>query len=112
MNIRLFYFDGCPSYRKALDNLKAALRLEAPQASHVEMVAVASGVDARAKRFIGSPTIRIDGVDVEGPEAEKQGYGLGCRVYTHESCMTGWPSVEQIRQALERARKNPEGELT
>ncbi len=99
MKIQLYYFDDCPSYQKALDNLKEALRSqELPQ--EVEMIPVTSAADAQAKRFIGSPTIRINGVDVEGPEAEEKGYGYGCRIYAENGRSTGWPSVERIRYAL------------
>ena len=84
----------------------------APEAPDVEMVAVTSDADAQAKRLIGSPTIRIDGVDIEGPDADTQGYALGCRVYSDEGRMAGWPSVTRIRQALKGARKNSEGERT
>ena len=104
MKIQLYYFDDCPSYQKALDNLKEALRSqELPQ--EVEMIPVTSEDDAQAKRFIGSPTIRINGIDVEGPEAEEKGYGYGCRIYAENGRGGGgWPSVEQIRQALQAAR--------
>lgn len=99
MKIELHYFDGCPSYIQALDNLKAALKLEGlPE--DVEMIHVDSDTDARTKRFIGSPTIRIDGVDVEGPQAENGGYGYGCRIYDNNGSTAGWPSVEKIRLAL------------
>ena len=101
MKIELFYFDNCPSYQKALENTREALRLEGlPE--NVELIAVEHDADAQAKRFIGSPTIRIDGVDVEGPEAEGQGYGVGCRIYVNNGSSVGWPSVEQIRRALAR----------
>ena len=99
MKIKLYYFDDCPSYEKARENLKEAFRLEG-LAQEVEMVPVASEADARAKRFIGSPTIRINGIDIEGPEAEEKGYGYGCRIYAENGRSTGWPSVERIRYAL------------
>jgi hypothetical protein len=103
MKIQLYYFDDCPSYQKALDNLKEALRSqELPQ--EVEMIPVTSEADAHAERFIGSPTIRINGIDIEGPEAEEKGYGYGCRIYAENGRSGGWPSVEQIRQALQVAR--------
>ncbi len=102
MKAELYYFDECPSYKEALENLKQALRSEGlPE--RVDLIPVADDLDAHAKRFIGSPTIRLDGIDVEGPEADAHGYGFGCRVYTADGTMTGWPSVEQIRQALQRA---------
>jgi len=102
MKTELFYFDDCPSFAQAADNLKEALRLEGLPAE-LEMVKVTSDEDAKQKRFIGSPTIRIDGVDLEGPEAESKGYGYGCRVYSSDGGLAGWPTVEQIRSAL-RAR--------
>ena len=99
MKVELFYFDSCPSYLKALENTRAALRLEGlPE--EVELIAVEADADAQATRFIGSPTIRIDGVDVEGPEAEEKGYGFGCRIYANNGSNAGWPSVEKVRRAL------------
>ena len=77
MKVELFYFDSCPSYLKALENAREALRLEGlPE--DVALIAVESEADAQAKRFIGSPTIRINGADVEGPEAEDNGYEGPC----------------------------------
>ena len=102
MNVALYYLDGCPSCQPALRNLKTALRLE-QWAEDVEMVRVANASEARHHRLIGSPTIRIDGADIEGPVAEVRGYAFGCRVYTDGTGTAGWPSVEQIRQALQRA---------
>ena len=99
MKTELYYFDGCPSYQQALDNLKEALELEGLPAD-VAMIRVESPDDAQAKRFIGSPTIRIDGVDVEGPAAEQKGYGFGCRIYADNGSTAGWPSVQRIRLAL------------
>ncbi len=99
MKTELYYFDGCPSYQPALANLKEALRLEGlPE--DVAMIHVDGPEDAQTKRLIGSPTLRIDSVDVEGPDAEKKGYGFGCRIYAQNGHSTGGPSVEQIRQAL------------
>ena len=105
MKTELFYFDDCPSYQPAELNLKEALRLEGLPET-VELVQVVSEQDAQQKRFIGSPTIRIDGVDLEGPDAEAQGYGYGCRVYSNGGGFSGWPSVEQIRSALRRQRSS------
>ena len=101
MKTELLYFDDCPSYKLALDNLKRALQLERLP-DEVEMIEVADPADAQAKRFIGSPSIRIDGIDVEGPDAETRGYASGCRVYTGDGRTVGWPSVDRIRQPLQR----------
>ena len=103
MKIELYYFKGCPSYPTAAANLSEALRAEGLPVN-IERVEVTSEDDAQRKRFIGSPTIRIDGVDLEGPQAEAKGYGYGCRVYSDNGHMAGWPSIEQIRRALQAAR--------
>ena len=67
------------------------------------MIQVTDLGDASAKRFLGSPTIRINGTDVEGPDADAHGYATyGCRLYVGEVQTVGWPSVDQIRQALRR----------
>jgi hypothetical protein len=103
MHAELFCFSGCPSYHQALANLKEALRAEGwPE--KVDVIPVVDARDAEAKRFIGSPTIRFDGIDTEGPEADERGYGFGCRVYATNGRMAGWPSIEQLRQALRRGR--------
>ena len=99
--VELFYFDGCPSWEQALENLKRALQLE-QLPDEIEMIEVGDPTDAQTKRFIGSPSIRIDGIDVEGPDAETRGYAYGCRVYTGDGRTVGWASVDRIRQALQR----------
>ncbi len=103
MKTELYFFDGCPSYQRALDNLREALRLEAAR-EDIALIRVDSDEDARAKRFLGSPTIRINGVDLEGSEAEKRGYVFGCRLYFDNDSKAGWPSVRRIRQALQASR--------
>ena len=100
MKIELYYFDGCPSYERARENLKEALCCEREIAQEIELVPVVSEADAQTKRFLGSPTIRIDGTDIEGPEAEKKGYGFRCRLYVENGRLSGWPSVQKIRQSL------------
>ena len=52
-------------------------------------------VMARALEFPGSPTVRINGRDVQS--TPEQSYGLACRLYSGES---GVPSVEVLKQAL------------
>ena len=105
MKVELYYLDGCPSWQRARENLERALQLE-QLSVQVEAILVADSADVQLKRFIGSPTIRLDGVDIEGPGAETRGYGYGCRVYADGTCTAGWPSVNQVRRALQRERRN------
>ena len=99
--VELFYFEGCPSWEQALQNLEEALRLEGLTLP-VSRVLVPSAEDAQTKRFLGSPTIRVDGEDVEGPPTKGQAFALMCRLYREDTQVAGWPSVAAIRQALQR----------
>ena len=66
----------------------------------------ADAADAEAKRFIGSPTIRDRRDRRRGIGCRDAAvYAYGCRVYTDGSRTVGWPSVDQIRQALQREQR-------
>lgn len=108
MKIELLYFDGCPSDQQALQNLKEVIAEDRLDAT-VELVKVSSPEEADARRFLGSPTIHSDGVDLEGPEAVGSGIGFGCRVYAHDGHLFGWPSKEHMRAALARRLTSPNG---
>lgn len=99
MKIRLLYIDGCPSYEHALRNLREVIAEDGLEII-VELINVTSPNQADRLRFLGSPTIQIDEVDLEGPRAADAGTGYGCRVYENSGQMRGWPSKEQIRGAL------------
>jgi hypothetical protein len=51
-------------------------------------------------RFLGSPTIRVDGRDVEPGAEERQEFVLSCRVYRTERGLAGQPDEAWIREAL------------
>lgn len=101
MKIQLLYFEDCPSYKHALENLNSVLSEQGIQIC-TEMIAVTSPAEAQHLNFLGSPTIQIDGVDLEGIEALKSGVGYGCRMYKDGNQMRGWPSKEQIQSALSK----------
>jgi hypothetical protein len=63
--------------------------------------------DAERLSFVGSPTIRVDGVDVDPPiEGESQHPGLACRIYRREDGrVSPLPGGEQVRGALRKAKK-------
>ncbi len=99
MKIRVLYFDGCPSYQRALENLKAVIA-EDDLPAQIELVRVCSKEEATRHQFFGSPTIQINGVDLEGLGARDALADLGCRVYSEHGRMRGWPSKELIRAAI------------
>ena len=79
MRVELLWWEGCPSHPETLADLERVLREEGVEAE-VEMVEVESDEQARAERFPGSPTIRIDG-RTRFPAGDGEPYSLTCRVY-------------------------------
>jgi len=102
MKIQLLYFDGCPSWRKAEENLKAALDA-AGIADPIEYVTVETPEKAKELSFPGSPSIRIDGEDIEERSDGGKDISLACRIYREGGEAVGWPSVALIRSALSRS---------
>ena len=101
MKIELLYFDGCPSWQTGLEKLKTALQMEQLDDS-VELVKVKDDSEAARQKFLGSPSIRINGQDL-WPE-ERDSYSLSCRVYITPEGMKGWPSVEMLREKIKATR--------
>lgn len=102
MQIDFLFFADCPSHETALARLRQVLDEEQIEAD-VRVIEVTSDDQARELAFIGSPTIRIDGHDID-PQAAAQPYGLACRAYrTADGRITPLPQAELIRAALRRA---------
>jgi len=100
MKIEVLYVSNCPNHTVALERLRGILQAESFQ-KHVKEVLVRDAEMAQTLEFPGSPTIRINGQDVE-PQSEKAAaFGLMCRLYSDGS---GAPSEEKLRAAIEKAR--------
>ena len=99
MVIEVFYVPGCPNHQPAIDRLKDVLRSATIDAS-IQEIAVIDEAMASQLKFPGSPTIRIDGSDVESNNWES--YGLACRLYSNG---TGVPSREILERALVQAKE-------
>ncbi len=99
MKIEIFYFKGCPNYAPAVERLRTVLREEGLPAEVFE-VEVKDESAAEALRFFGSPTIRVDGLDIEADSRNITVTGFACRRYPGRL-----PSEKMIRAALEEARE-------
>ena len=106
MRIELLYSDTDPNYMTARQRLVEVLTEDAFETT-IQMVAVNSQADAELLAFPGSPTIRIDGVDIDPERAMP--VSLGMRRYSSDADPDG-PAIEPIpgkgliRSAVERAR--------
>jgi hypothetical protein len=99
MKIELFYFDGCPNHEQTLLILQDCLKELSLEAA-VERIKVESNEDAAKLRFLGSPSIRINGKDLEYDDESGMEYSMRCRIYRTGTGMQGYPPKELIMQAL------------
>ena len=68
----------------------------------IDVREVRSDADAEVERFVGSPTIRIEGRDIQPPGEEPA--GLTCRVYRgRDGRLSPLPDRADIRDALTAA---------
>jgi hypothetical protein len=98
MKVEILYFDGCPTYLKAEKTLREILEEQGVDAE-VELVAVNTDEGAQEVRFVGSPTIRVDGEDLF-PIPDRPEYALGCRMYATPEGLRGSPTAEMLSKAL------------
>ena len=104
MKIEVFYFDGCPSFPKAMDQVKSVLKEEHVEIA-IETVAVETHEDALTHQFLGSPTIRVNGLDVEVQSRGREDFGLKCRLYGNGKNLVGIPDINLIREAIRECQK-------
>ncbi len=98
--VTVLYFDGCPSWRTAMDRLQVAATLADVRIT-VSTEAVETPEDADRLGFTGSPTIVIAGRDPFALPGKVP--AMACRVYTTPHGLAGAPTVAQLVDALRQA---------
>jgi hypothetical protein len=104
--VTIQFFDGCPGWTLARDNLEAAAR-ELGVTLDVTEQRVETVEDAERLGFAGSPTILLDGVDPFSSSAGRP--ALACRLYTTPDGPTGAPTIAQLAAAIAAADQAPGG---
>jgi hypothetical protein len=98
--VTLQYFDGCPHWRTAYERVNEVLGDMGEDDISVALERVESPEDAERLRFVGSPTILVNGEDPFVRESTG-GYGLSCRVYQTPEGSAASPTKEQLREVLD-----------
>jgi hypothetical protein len=97
--VELLWWRQCPSWERALAELRDEMRALGLDPASVEMREVATDAAAQREGFVGSPTIRIDGRDIQ-PSGD-QPAGLTCRVYRlRDGRISPLPDRADLRAAL------------
>lgn len=95
--IELLYFEGCPGHERVLPLLQQ--RADTSGAA-LKLRAIETPEQAIAERFLGSPTVRVDGQDVEPDASSRTDFGMKCRLYRSNEGTSPTPPVEWIDRAL------------
>lgn len=100
MKIQVLYFAGCPNHEPTLVLVRRAIQILGVDAM-IDELEVTDLDDPAALKFVGSPTVLIDGQDIDPVPQDRGGYGFGCRTYNGN----GVPSEAMIESALRVALK-------
>ncbi len=99
MRIEFRYWEGCPSHPEARELLEQVLEERGIDAI-VEVREVRTQQEAEELRFPGSPTILVDGRDVDPVGADERP-ALTCRIYQlPDGRVSPIPSRDQLEEAL------------
>ena len=100
VTVEFLYWAGCPSHPEARDLLEEVLQARGVDVG-VDVREVRTQEEARELAFPGSPTIRVDGRDVD-PAGAEEPPSLSCRIYRlANGRVSPVPTREQIEEALQ-----------
>ena len=100
--MELLWWEGCPSTEGALALLRETMDELGLDPSSIRMTEIATDEQARDTNFLGSPTVLVNGQDIQPPDSGAQ-IGLSCRVYRrHDGRVSPLPDRDDLREALRR----------
>lgn len=98
----MLFFEDCPNLELATNRARQAIETieSAGGSAELHLVRIEGEQDAFARGFLGSPTIRVDGLDVEPSASGRLDFGVRCRLYHVDGQIEGAPPVAWIEAAL------------
>jgi hypothetical protein len=106
--VELLWWSGCPSTDQALAELREEMKTLGLDPASLDVREVDTDAEASDVDFVGSPTIRVNGEDIQAPEQEP--VGLTCRVYRlRDGRVSPLPDRADVREALRAAIEGGEG---
>lgn len=99
MKIEILYFDGCPNHERVLEHLPQLLERQEIEAQ-VVLRNISDEDQAQRERFLGSPTVRVNGRDIDPGATNRTDFGLKCRIYQTTEGLSGMPPDEWFLAAL------------
>lgn len=103
MKITIALSEGCAHKDQARALLKEAIA-EAGVEAEIEEILVRTDEDAKNASVIGSPSIKVEGLDVEYADREPDETSNGCRYYNTPAGWKPLPEKGMILRAISRAQ--------
>jgi len=97
MQVEILYFEGCPNHAPTVARVKQ-IAADMGLTLALREVQITTPEEAQQWRFLGSPTVLVNGVDIDPDARQRASYGLSCRVYPG---VAGLPPDDMIRAALQ-----------
>lgn len=97
MTVEVLFFAGCPGFAELLPRVR-----QLAEAAGAELLvrAVETPEAAEHERFLGSPSVRVDGRDIDPGAATRTDFGLKCRLYRDGNQQMQAPPDAWLRAAL------------
>ena len=104
MRIEVLVFEGCPNAEPAVQLVRDVAG-EAGIDLEIEVVRITDLEAAQTHRFLGSPSIRVDGKDVE-LGSDQPAASFGCRIYQGDRGPSGVPNRQSVVAAFRNAARS------
>jgi hypothetical protein len=102
--VEFLWWRECPSWERALKMLREELQSAGLDPDSVTLTEIEGADDAERLGFPGSPTILVNGRDLQPLDAESP-RGLTCRVYRRpDGRASPLPDRQDLREAIRKAR--------
>jgi hypothetical protein len=98
LTVEILFFEGCPNHQPTLELAREVIA-DLGVSAEVREVAVETPEHAETLRFVGSPSVRVNGRDIEPGTEERSSFALSCRMYGAH----GVPPREWLVAALKAA---------
>ena len=98
--VELLWWSGCPGWEQAVELVRNEMGAAGLDPEQLIVREVGSDREAERERFVGSPTIRVDGRDIV--DAGEEPASLTCRVYRlRDGGVSALPDPADVREALQ-----------
>jgi hypothetical protein len=101
--VEVFWWEGCPSTEATIEIVREQMARAGLDPASLVVREIADDAAAQRESFPGSPTVRVDGEDIQDP-GDQPG-GLTCRVYRlRDGRVSALPDPADVAAALAAAR--------